>query len=187
MRTRIINRGGFRWFNDRNATSIPRRKNLCRWWVNFEPDFTTTSKIRTIVVRIGGVETVEFETSTIKDKDLARIFFFLSSIFFPSQRIELDVHYFHHQFIAMLRGKKFRGKEPLWRRRSLSWVVKIGISRIMELLVQPFVLKCVAINRSKSKRGRMLLTARPSSFSIQFVPLWSNYIHLYLVYIGFLC
>lgn len=144
-----------------------------------------TSKIRTIV-RIGGVETVEFETSTIKDKDLARIFFFLSSIFFPSQRIELDVHYFHHQFIAMLRGKKFRGKEPLWRRRSLSWVVKIGISRIMELLVQPFVLKCVAINRSKSKRG-MLLTARPSSFSIQFVPLWSNYIHLYLVYIGFLC
>lgn len=43
-----------------------------------------TSKIRTIVVRIGGVETVEFETSTIKDKDLARIFFFLSSSpFFP--------------------------------------------------------------------------------------------------------
>lgn len=84
MRTRIINRGGFRWFNDRNATSIvyPTAKNLCRWWVNFESDFTTTSKIGMIVVRIGGVETPA-RNAYIKDKDLARIFFFFPLHFPP--------------------------------------------------------------------------------------------------------
>lgn len=89
MRTRIINRGGFRWFNDRNATSIvyPTTKNLCRWWVNFESGFTTTSKIGMIVVRIGDVETpgrTEIDLD-IKDKDLAgsSFFFFSPSIFSP--------------------------------------------------------------------------------------------------------
>lgn len=174
MRTRIINRGGFRWFNDRNATSIvyPTTKNLCRWWVNFESGFTRTSKIGMIVVRIGDVETpgrTEIDLD-IKDKDLAgSSFFFFPLHIFPVAPLSkgwLDVHYFH-QFMRCF-AEKFRGKDHFDEGDLYSGGthrLKIGISRIMELLVQPIalVLKCVAINRSKSKRGT-LLTSLPFIF-----------------------
>lgn len=78
----------------------------------------------------------------IKDKDLARIFFFFPLHFsplHPSQRIGLDVHYFHRQFMRCF-AEKFRGRDHFDEGDLYSGGthrVKIGISRIMELLVQP--------------------------------------------------
>lgn len=131
-----------------------------------------TSKIRTIVVRIGGVETVEFETSTIKDKDLARIFFFLSSSpFFPLSKDRTRCPLLPSSIYSDASWKEIQRQRTTLTKEIFILggenrdIANNGITRAAFR-----VLKCVAINRSKSKRG-MLLTARPSSFSIQFVPL----------------
>lgn len=123
MRTRIINRGGFRWFNDRNATSIvyiPPPKNLSG--VTGEFRIRLYDNVRNSNDRCKNRWRGNRAGLDIKGKeDFSRIFF-PSIPLHPCQRGWHGVHYLRYQFMRCF-AEKFSSKDHFGDEGSSFWVV----------------------------------------------------------------